>query len=97
MRRIKLSQLAIKNDRDLISAIAMDIGEEVKIHIENMYPQAVKSSPDSLLLSVRNCVYNRIMWTFDPRNLNNIEKTLAVNKRFRKFQRESNRKMRTER
>lgn len=44
---------------DLVKDIAMDIGKAVAHHIETMYPESVQSK--SMLLSVRNCVYNEIM------------------------------------
>ena len=47
--------------RDVIKDIAMDVGKQVAHHIETMYPAAVKATPSTFLLSVRNTVYNEIM------------------------------------
>lgn len=47
--------------RDVVKRIAMDIGKEVASHIETMYPKAVEATSRSMLLSVRNCVFNEII------------------------------------
>lgn len=56
--------------RDVVKAIAMDIGKAVAHHIETMYPAAVKAASSTFLLSVRNCTHNEIMaaleTTFEP-------------------------------
>ncbi len=49
------------NPRDLLKAVAMDIGKEVAHHIETMYPEAVEAASSTFLLSVRNCVHNEIL------------------------------------
>ncbi|HYD30171.1 MAG TPA: hypothetical protein VEB64_04860, partial [Azospirillaceae bacterium] len=48
-------------DRELIKAIAMDIGKAVVHHIETMYPSMFDAVAGAAKLSVRNCVYNEIM------------------------------------
>ena len=57
----KNEQLAVRDSRDLIKAIAMDIGKEVAHHIETMYPEAVRAASSTFLLSVRNCTSNQIV------------------------------------
>lgn len=47
--------------KELVSAIAMDIGKAVVHHIEIMYPQAIKVCPSTFKLSVRNSTHNEIM------------------------------------
>jgi len=47
--------------KELIRAIAMDIGKAVVHHIETMYPAAIKACPSTFKLSVRNSVHNEIM------------------------------------
>ena len=47
--------------RELIKEIVMDIGKEVAAYIERMYPKAVEATSSTLLLSVRNSIYNEIM------------------------------------
>ncbi len=45
----------------LVKDIAFDIGKAVAHHIEMMYPSALEATSKSMLLSVRNSVYNEIM------------------------------------
>jgi hypothetical protein len=47
--------------KELVRAIAMDIGKAVVHHIETMYPQAVAACPATFKFSVRNCTHNEIM------------------------------------
>ena len=47
--------------RELVSAIAMDIGKAVVHHIETMYPAAIAACPSTFKLSVRNWTHNEIM------------------------------------
>ena len=62
---VKRGAIAPRRDpstREIISAIAMDIGKEVIHHIETMYPKAIEATArSSFKLSVRNCVHNEIM------------------------------------
>lgn len=39
----------------------MDIGKEVAVHIETMYPAAVEATSKNMLQSVRGCVFNEII------------------------------------
>lgn len=47
--------------KELIRAIADDIGKAVAHHIEVMYPAAVKETGPSILRSVRGCTVNEIL------------------------------------
>lgn len=47
--------------KELVRAIAMDIGKAVVHHIETMYPKAIEAFPSTFKLSVRNTVHNEIM------------------------------------
>src|SRR5882757_554434 len=47
--------------RELVKEIAADIGSEIVAHIEAMYPAAIKATPTTFKLSVRNKVFNEIM------------------------------------
>ena len=37
----RTDQLAVPEDRDVLKAVAMDIGKEVAHHIETMFPEAL--------------------------------------------------------
>lgn len=83
-----------KTNKELLRAVAMDIGKEVAHHIEIMFPEAVKAAPSTFLLSVRNCTHNNIIaWVesnADP------EKRLAFNDAFRRHLRAQYKKIRKE-
>lgn len=51
---------ARRAEADLITAIASDIAADLAHHIRTMYPQAVKASPGTFLVSVRNHVRNDV-------------------------------------
>lgn len=57
--------VALRDDaawsRDLIRAVAADIGKAVAHHIETMYPDAVTATSKNMLVSVRGSVQNEIM------------------------------------
>lgn len=72
---------------DIIKEIAMDIGKEVASHIETMYPKAVEVTSKSMLLSVRNKVYNEIMAALSTTDESEIRERLAVRKAFRRRER----------
>lgn len=73
--------------RDVVKEIALDIGKEVASHIETMYPDAVKATSKSMLLSVRNCVFNEIMAALVEIDEDAIRRRLDERKRFRRQQR----------
>src|ERR1700676_5350137 len=47
--------------KELVQAIAMDIGKDTVAYIEVMYPQAITATSSTFKLSIRNHIYNQIM------------------------------------
>ena len=47
--------------KELVRAVAMDIGQELVAYIEVMYPQAIRATNSGFKLSIRNHTYNQIM------------------------------------
>ncbi len=70
--------------RDLVKEIALDIGKEVAAHIERMYPKAVEATSKSMLVSVRNCVYNEIMAALGTTDADEIAARLNERKKSRR-------------
>lgn len=68
----------------LVRDVAMDIGKEVAAHIEAMYPAAVLETGPSMLLSVRNCVFNEIIAALDTTDEDAIRARLARRKALRR-------------
>lgn len=71
-------------DRELVKAIAMDIGKEVAAYIEVMYPKAVEATSSTFLLSVRNSIYNEIMAAIDVNDAGQITGRIKERKEFRR-------------
>ncbi len=80
--------------RDLIKAIAMDIGKEVVAYIEVMYPEAIEATSSTFKLSVRNFVYNQIMAAVEVNDAGKIAARLSDRKKFRREWRAAYRRMR---
>jgi len=82
------------SEKELLRAVAMDIGKEVAHHIETMYPEAVKAASSTFLLSVRNCTHNKIVaWVesdWEP------ETQLKFNDSFRRYIKRQYKKIRRE-
>ena len=55
----KLAQESIP--KELIKAIAMEIGKSTAAYVEVMYPEAVKAASSTFLLSLRNHIHNEIV------------------------------------
>lgn len=70
--------------RDLIKLIAMDIGKDVCAYIEVMYPEAVKATSSTFLLSVRNSIHNQIMASLETTNEADILARLEKRKIWRR-------------
>lgn len=70
--------------RELVKAIAMDIGKAVVHHIETMYPAAVEACPSTFKLSVRNCVHNEIMAAIEVNDEGQIVARLRARKDHRR-------------
>jgi len=47
--------------KDAIKAIAMNIGKNVEMYVEWMFPEAVEAASSSFLLSIRHSIYNEVM------------------------------------
>jgi len=80
--------------RDVIKEIALDIGKEVASHIEVMYPKAVEATSKTMLLSVRNCVFNEIMASLGEVDEDAIRRRLEERRHFRRRHRATYRKIR---
>jgi hypothetical protein len=80
--------------RELIKAIAMDVGKQVAAHIEVMYPDAVKATSSTFLLSVRNSVYNEIMAAIEVNAAGEISARLKGRTAWRRQWKAAYRKMR---
>jgi len=84
---VQRTNVAIKDEplsRDIIKEMAMDIGKEVAAYIEVQYPEAVKATSSTFLLSVRNCTYNEIMAAIEPKTESAIRARIADRKVFRR-------------
>lgn len=82
--RIDQPKPAIDADRELIKAIAMDIGKAVVHHIETMYPAMFEAVAGTAKLSVRNCVHNEIMAALEVNDADAIRGRLARRKKHRR-------------
>lgn len=82
----EIAKLAAPISRDLIKEIAMDIGKDVVAHIETMYQQAIKATSSTFRLSVRNCIYNKILAALEVTDEREIIERLARHKQFRREQ-----------
>jgi hypothetical protein len=69
---------------DVVKEIAMDIGKATAAYIEVMYPDAVKATSSTFLLSLRNHIYNEIMAALDVTDENDIRVRLDNRKIFRR-------------
>ena len=70
--------------KELIQAIAMDIGKDVVAYIEVQYPKAVEATSSTFKLSVRNCIYNQIMAAIEVSDEGQIKARLRDRKKFRR-------------
>lgn len=70
--------------RELVKAIAMDIGKDVVAYIEVMYPQAIEATSSTFKLSVRNCIHNEIMAAIEVTDEGEIRARLQERKKFRR-------------
>lgn len=70
--------------KELVRAIAMDIGKAAVHHLDTMYPAAVKACPATMRLSLRNTIYNEIMAALDTTDADRIIARLADRKAWRR-------------
>jgi hypothetical protein len=80
--------------RELVKAIAKDVGEAVVAHVETMYPAAIEATPTTFKLSLRNCVINEIMAAIKTSDADEIAERLAERKKARRGLTAAYRKMR---
>lgn len=80
--------------RDIIREIAMDIGKAAAAHIEIMYPKAVEATSKTMLLSLRNCVFNEIMAALEVIDEEAIHVRLEERRQFRRRHKAAWRKIR---
>lgn len=77
-------EAAMPWSKELIKAIAMDIGKEVVAYVEVQYPEAIKASSSTFKLSLRNCIYNQIMAAIEVNDAGEIAARLETRKKFRR-------------
>ena len=71
--------------RELVKAIAMDIGKETVAYIEVMYPEAIAATSSTFKLSVRNHIYNQIMDAIEVNDEGQVIARLQDRKKFRRW------------
>ncbi len=71
--------------KELVKAIAMDIGEETVAYVEVMYPEAIKAASSTFKLSLRNHIYNEIMAAIEVNDKGKVVARLADRKSFRRW------------
>lgn len=71
--------------RDLVKAIAEDIGRDTVAYIEVMYPDAIKATSSTFKLSVRNHIYNQIMDAIEVNDAGQVMARLHDRANFRKW------------
>lgn len=70
--------------KELIKAIAMDIGKDTVAYIEVMYPKAIEATSSTFKLSVRNHIYNQIMAAIEVTDEGKVNARLRDRKKFRR-------------
>jgi len=71
--------------RELVKAIAADIGADTVAYIEVMYPNAIKATSSTFKTSVRNHIYNQIMAAIEVNEEGQVIARLADRKKFRRW------------
>jgi hypothetical protein len=71
--------------RELVKAIAMDIGKETCAYVEVMYPNVWAAGNSGFKLSLRNHIYNEIMAAIEVNEAGQITARLADRKKFRRW------------
>lgn len=80
--------------REMVKAIAADIGASTSAYIEVMYPEAVSASSSTFLLSLRNHVHNEIVNVMLEEKHETPEQWLKRRAQFRREWRAAYRKIR---
>lgn len=71
--------------RDLVKAIAADIGADTVAYIEVMYPKSIAATSSSFKTSVRNHIYNQIMAAIEVKDAGQVVARLADRRSFRRW------------
>jgi hypothetical protein len=99
------SDVAVRHDlparqevwsKELVKAIAMDIGKETVAYVEVMYPEVMKDTNIGFKLSLRNHIYNEIMAAIEVNDEGKVTARLADRKSFRRWWTAAYRKIRNE-
>lgn len=80
--------------KELVKAIAMDIGKETVAYVEVMYPAAMAATNSGFKLSLRNHIYNEIMAAIEVNEEGKITARLKDRKKFRAWWTAAYRKIR---
>ena len=80
--------------KELVKAIAMDIGKGTVAYVEVMYPDAIKATSSTFKLSLRNHIYNEIMAAIEVNDEGNVIARLQDRKKFRRWWTAAYRKIR---
>lgn len=72
-------------DRELVKAIAMDIGKSAVSKIRTMYPDVYAAMNSGCRLTLRNHIYNEIMGALDTTDADQIEARLKQRAKDRKY------------
>ena len=80
--------------KELVKAIAMDIGKETVAYVEVMYPKAIEATSSTFKLSLRNHIYNQIMAAIEVNEEGQVIARLADRKKFRRWWTAAYRKIR---
>lgn len=70
--------------KEIVQAIAMDIGKDMVAYIEVMYPKAIEATSSTFKLSVRNHIHNQVMEAIKLRDAESVEAWLTVRKKHRR-------------
>jgi len=70
--------------RELIKAIAADIGTDMVAYIEVMYPEAIAATSSTFKTSVRNHIYNQVMAAIEITDADQIAVWLENRKKHRR-------------
>jgi hypothetical protein len=70
--------------RELIKAIAADIGADMVAYIEVQYPEAIAATSSTFKTSVRNHIYNQVMAAIEITDAEQIEAWLKDRKKHRR-------------
>ena len=82
--------------RELIEAIAKDVGEAVVAHVAMMYPAAMEATPTTFSVSLRNTVINEILAAIKTSDADAITRRLVERKKMRRGLTAAYRKMRAD-